>query len=170
MSEETKKKTTEPAEPSISMTDFKSIMQDLANAIRDSRKPFVDPRAAENDELFRQTSQQIEERKRKAVEADQASCSHKQGANQLSEKTGDLLAIAWHRYDDGVIRGICTNCIRMFTPEDKDYLFWFRQKSGNRISSAGRRDYLTAHVPQVTPAAPAVPSKTEEVPDEPVTA
>ena len=137
----------------------------IADALKESRKPFVDERQKENDELFRQGARQQEERRRAAVQADQATCTHLQGSNPLSEKTGDLTSWSWHRYDDGVIRGICTNCQRLITPEDHDYVYEFRRKSGNRISSAGLRMNLVPMVAQtaptpVTKAAPAVDKET----------
>ena len=164
---ESKKPALESAEDNTKITmtaaELKAMIVDsqketaklIADALIESKKPFIDPRVAENEAMFRKSSRELEERKRQMIIADQASCEHFQGSNQLSEKTGDLTAIAWHRYDDNVIRGICTNCLRLFVPTDPDYVSQFRRKSGNRISSAGRRDYLTPQVPQAAPVSTA---------------
>lgn len=152
MSEEKQKKSAESAEPSIPLSDFKEMMAKLAQAIVDSRKPYVDPRQAENDELFRETSRAIEERKQAAVKADQATCPHLQGCNELSDKTGDLSSIAWHDLGNGIIFGLCTNCIRPFWPTDPDYVSQFKRKSGNKISGAGQRRFIVPQVAQTRPS------------------
>lgn len=77
------------------------------------------------------------ERKR-ALEKEQADCPHTMGCNPLSD-CPDLFgraSIAWHRFNDGVIRGVCTTCQRVFTPEDKDYEEQRRRHTTNKLSEA----------------------------------
>lgn len=114
----------------------------LVEALIESRKPYVDPKTEENDKMLRANFKSLEERKRRGKALEQSSCPHLQGSNILSEESGDRTAVLWHRLDNGVWFGICTNCQREFWPEDKDYREWWTKKSGNRKSQAGQRDFL----------------------------
>ena len=161
MSEEKQKKSEAPAaEPTITMSasDFKQMLIDsqesmakmLASALIDSKKPFVDEKQKANDDMFRQTSREIQDRIRKQIAADQSTCTHLQGSNPLSDfpSPHGLTSIVMHDLGDGTVFGCCTNCLRQFWPSDPDYGTWMRKKSGNRISAAGRR---WARMPQVRP-------------------
>ena len=151
-------------DPTIPLADFKEVMQQLANAIIQSRQPYVSDAQKANEELFRKSTLEIEERKRKAVEADQASCQHFQGSNALSEIPGTLTSIVWHDLGNGTIFGLCTNCLRQFWPTDPDYVTQFRRKSGNKISGAGQRRFLTPMVPQTRPTIE-TPTPSVDVPE-----
>jgi hypothetical protein len=70
------------------------------------------------------------------------SCQHMAGTSKLSDVVSPCNAftsIVWHRYDDSIIRGICTICQRVFEPADSDYQFWKSKKSFNISSSSGWR-------------------------------
>lgn len=133
----------------MSTSEFKALLLDsqqsmarmLADALVESKKPYSDPRQKENDEMFRQSSRETQERMRKQVMADQATCTHLQGSNPLSDfpSPHGLTSIVMHDLGDGTVFGVCTNCLRQFWPSDADYGTWMRKKSGNRISAAGRR-------------------------------
>ena len=139
--------------------------QVIADALIKSRQPYVDPKQAEIDEMFRKSSRETEERKRQAVYADQKSCEHLQGSNALSEMAGQLTSIVWHDLGNGVMFGLCTNCIRQFWPGDPDYVSQYRRKSGNKPSAAGQRRFLIPTVPQVGRPGITTPEASVDVPD-----
>lgn len=118
-------------------------MKELAAAIIESRKPYVDPRQVENEKAMRESMRQVNERMKAQILASQATCPHLQGSSENSDFTGQLSSIVMHRLDSGVIVGICTNCQLQIFSDDPDVEVQkiFRQKSGNRMSSAGIRTF-----------------------------
>lgn len=121
---------------------FSKFAETIANAMIESKKPYIDPRKTENDDNMRETTRKLQERIQADIKASQANCPHYQGSNPLSEFQGALTSIAKHRLDDGKIIGICTNCLRIFKPGDPDYITQLQRKSGNRMSQAGQRFML----------------------------
>lgn len=81
----------------------------------------------------------LQERLQAAIKKDQEECPHLQGSSRLSFIPSHLTSIVWHRYNDDIVRGICTNCQRKFVPEDDDYKYWRGKRSGNILSEAGDR-------------------------------
>lgn len=129
--------------------------QIIANALIESKKPYVDPRAEANDAAMRASEIELQEQIKKRIQASQASCPHMQGCHELSDFSGQLTSIVQHRLDNGDVVGICTNCQRTFKPGDVDYLEWMKKKSGNRLSQAGiRMFYRAPQAPQAVPAQP----------------
>jgi len=120
----------------------KTIANTFADAIKDLKKPYVDPAQEENNRRQQEQMRILHERMKRNLEADRASCAHLQGSNALREEQGTRLSIAWHRLDTGTWWGICTNCQREFWPSDKDYREFRAKKSGNRPSQAGQRDFV----------------------------
>jgi hypothetical protein len=114
----------------------------LSGALLESRKPYVSDAQKANEETMRKSMKDQRERLMADIRASQDTCPHLQGANALSEKTGDMTSIVQHRLDIGAVIGICTNCQRVFKPGDPDYLTQMRRKSGNKMSSAGIRMFL----------------------------
>jgi hypothetical protein len=116
----------------------------LADSIAESRKPYVDPRQAENDAAMRKSMREATERMRQQILASQETCPHLQGSSENSDFTGQLSAIVKHRLDTGVVVGICTNCQKQIFSNDPnpEVQKLFRMKSGNRMSSAGVRTFL----------------------------
>lgn len=114
----------------------------LSESLLESRKPYVSDAQKENERSMRESMKAQRERLLKDVEASQENCPHLQGSNALSDFSGQLTSIVQHRLDTGAVIGICTNCLRVFKPGDKDYVSQMRRKSGNRISSAGVRMFL----------------------------
>jgi hypothetical protein len=113
----------------------------LVNAILESRKPYVDPAQKATLTAIRK---QMREQRLKIMEQmklEQASCPHLQGSNPLSDfpSPHGLTALVQHVLDTGEMIGVCTNCGRIFRSCDPDYRQWMAKKSGNRMSSAGRR-------------------------------
>lgn len=114
----------------------------IAQALVDSRKPYVDPRHAENERLFRANDKEVQERIRREIEASRDNCAHLQGSNALSEFQGQLGSFVLHQLDTGVVVGICTNCQKqIWSNEPKDAEF-FRKKSANRMSRSGQRFFI----------------------------
>lgn len=120
----------------------KTIAQTFADAIKDLKKPYVNPAQEENNRRQQEQMRLLHERMKRNLEADRNSCAHLQGSNALSEEQGTRLSIAWHKLDTGTWWGICTNCQREFWPSDKDYREFRKRKSGNRPSQAGQRDFV----------------------------
>lgn len=110
-----------------------------AEAIIESKKPYIDPKQKENEAAMRRSMKEVEERRHKEQEMDQSLCPHKQGSNALSDFQGPLSSFIYHQLDTGELIGICTNCtkvIRSTNPQDAPF---FQMKSGNRASRAGQR-------------------------------
>lgn len=114
----------------------------LSDAIIESKKPYVSDAQKANEKAMRESMVAQRERLQRDLEASQESCPHLQGSNALSDFSGQLTSIVYHRLDTGAVIGICTNCLRVFKPGDKDYIQQMKRKSGNRISSAGIRMFL----------------------------
>ncbi|MCU1301726.1 MAG: hypothetical protein JWQ87_2010 [Candidatus Sulfotelmatobacter sp.] len=125
----------------------------LADAIKESRKPYVDPKQQENDETMKKQMREQSERIAADIRASQDLCPHLQGSNPLSEQPKQTTSIVMHRRDTNDVIGICTNCLRVFRPSDPDYGIWMRKKSGNKISEAGRRFFLDPAAAQRAAAA-----------------
>lgn len=119
-----------------------SIGDKIANAMIESRKPYVDPAQEENARRDRESARKQQERIRQQVEADRDTCPHLQGSNALSEFQGQLTSFVLHRLDTGEMIGICTNCQKLISslnPEDRPF---FQRKSGNRMSMGGQRNFV----------------------------
>jgi hypothetical protein len=99
----------------------------------------------ENEIHFRIEERKLRELHERIDRQRQADCPHIAGRSELSE-CGDIAgrtSIVWHVFDPdngAAATGICTTCQRKFFPEDEDYVFWRKQPSFNRLSSAGRRE------------------------------
>ena len=120
----------------------------IAEALIESKKPYIDPRQAENEANMRKSMHEVHERIQRDIKASQDSCSHLQGANSLSDypRQFNLTAIVQHKTDVGEIIGICTNCQRIFRQGDPDYIEqMFKRKSGNRMSQAGQRTFINPY-------------------------
>lgn len=116
----------------------------LADAIIESRKPYEDPKVAENDKIFRENDRQTEARKKAGIKQEQDYCTHIAGSNQLSEYPDERnrTAILWHQFDDGAERGICLVCQRVFEERDEDFGVWRQKVSICRRSAAGQRRWV----------------------------
>lgn len=112
----------------------------VVDAMRDLKKPYEDPLKKENEDMMREQFRESERRKRESLRLSQEFCQHYQGCD--GDRRGELSSWLRHRFDDGVVRGICTNCNRTLTPADPDYLKEIRRASGNRMSSSGDRQLL----------------------------
>jgi hypothetical protein len=142
-----------PADQRISMSvdDLKALIlqittsqaegtKALAEALRDSKIPYIDPKVAENEETFRKNTREQQERKRKQMMESQEWCEHTVGGLGEVRDPGGRTSIAWHRFDNGATVGICTQCIRVIRESDPDFRKWFNKPKGNpRMSRSGDR-------------------------------
>ncbi len=94
----------------------------LAQALQDSRKPYVDPKQEENRLASNKTLREIEHNKLRRSAAMQAACEHEQGM------TGD------ERNGKGAVCMYCQKVISSVNPKHGKY---FRKKSG-RVAEAGQ--------------------------------
>jgi hypothetical protein len=114
----------------------------IAQALIESRKPYVDPRTEENDKLMRESMREVQTRINAEIEASRDNCAHLQGSNALSEFQGQLGSFVLHQLDTGAVVGICTNCQKQIWSNRKEDAEWFRKKSANRMSRAGQRVFM----------------------------
>lgn len=126
--------------------DQQSSTAALASAIveglKESQKPYEDPRKAENEKMFRDQNRRIEEQKRSNDRAAQEFCPHIAGCNGLSHFKDYMgrTCIIKHTNDVGETIGLCTNCQREFRTTDHDYMKWMSQPSINQPSGGGQRN------------------------------
>lgn len=115
----------------------------IAQALIESKKPYVDPAQKANEDFMKQQMRVATERMDREREMARETCPHKQGCNPLSEFESTKSAFAIHQLDTGEVIGICTNCgklISSLNPEDRP-LFASKQ-GGNRPSRAGQRVFI----------------------------
>jgi hypothetical protein len=113
----------------------------LVNAIIESKKPYVDPAQQATLKAIRKQMREQRIKIDAQIKLEQSSCPHLQGSNPLSDfpSPHGLTSIVQHVTDTGEMIGVCSNCLRIFRSCDPDYRTWMAKKSGNRVSSAGRR-------------------------------
>ena len=126
----------------------------LAAAILETTKPREVIKTKEqlareaNDKMFLEQAKELQKRQRQTKKLEQNLCEHIAGSLGETKDVHQRTSIVWHRTDAQVDIGICTTCGRQFHPEDKldeqgrDYRYWRRKGSFNRISSAGVRQFM----------------------------
>lgn len=128
----------------------------LADAILETTKPREVLKSTKqladeaNQKIFDDQAKELKRRQRETIEQSQNNCVHIAGCNPLSEERDvrGRTSILWHKTDAQVVVGICTNCQRIFRPDDapdqqgRTYQFYRSQPSINRISAAGNRQFL----------------------------
>jgi hypothetical protein len=108
--------------------------QQLAEALLESRKPYVDPAVLEQKRLAmeqRQKDVALELRKRVMTKAQ---CPHLRTNSDGS--FGDKLNIKWMEHSNGIIKGVCGTCFSEFdtrNPKDLDFL----RKDGKAFKNMG---------------------------------
>jgi len=127
----------------ISKTQEQASLQTkaLVDAILESRKPYVDPKRAENEKRWRESMRRQRLKLDASLKADQNRCEHIMGSNALSEYP-DLhrrSSILKHALDTGEVIGMCTNCGRVWWPDDPDYFSQLKRHTTNKMSQAGQR-------------------------------
>jgi hypothetical protein len=90
----------------------KQLLEMLPKIIEEARKPVIDPaeeaRKAEEKRQWRATREAAAQRK---IEAE-AMCAHSEIYRGVKS-----FHIVWLRNSDGVWRGVCTRCQKVFSPE-----------------------------------------------------
>ena len=126
----------------------------LANAILETTKPREVIKTKEqvareaNNKMFLEQARELQKRQRETRKLEQNLCEHIAGSLGETKDVHQRTSIVWHRTDAQVDIGICTTCGRQFHPEDKldeqgrDYRYWRRKGSFNRISAAGVRQFM----------------------------
>jgi hypothetical protein len=102
----------------------------LAEAIVESRKPYVDPRVVAAREQARKDRKMLIDQELRKREAARRGCGH------LNE--GGRYNIKWMQHSDGIILGVCGNCFTQFdathNAKDADLL----RKDQKSIRNMGR--------------------------------
>lgn len=117
----------------------------IIEGLKESQKPYVDPKKEENEELFRQQARRIEETRRSNERASQQHCPHIAGCNGLSTSRDyqGRTCIIWHQFHPNAPAvGICTNCQKEFHSTDADYLTWRSIPSVSTPSTCGYPIYV----------------------------
>lgn len=118
----------------------------LANAIveglKESARPYVDPKKEANEAMFREQARRIEEQRRSNERASQDHCPHIAGCNGLSTARDyqNRTCLIHHMLDSGETVLLCTNCQREIRSSDPDYHKWANMPSINTRSTGGQRD------------------------------
>lgn len=64
----------------------------------------------------------------------QDNCPHVQGG--LGPSASQWSALVWHLFDDGIMRGVCTGCLKVFEPGDPLYMRALAAPRQNTVSTA----------------------------------
>lgn len=127
-------------------------LQVLVDAIVESRKPFVDPKAIQNEEEFRRGAREQEKFKRSQIRAAQDNCPHTKG--QGGSAPSSHSAFWMHRLDTGETIGICSNCQKVISSLNPDDTKWFRLGGDNQAGGAGVRTFMHPLKAMLAPKTP----------------
>jgi hypothetical protein len=115
----------------------------LAEAIRDSKTPYVDPKQKANNESMRRSMIEAKKQEKERTEFFQNKvCPHTMGSSPNSARSLPDSSFAVHTLDTGEIIGVCTNCQKVISSQVQDDIQWFAKKGGNIRSSAGQRTFM----------------------------
>ena len=126
----------------------------LANAILKTTEPREVIKTREqlaqeqNAQMFEAQSKEQRRRQIATKKYEQEVCDHIAGGLGEVKDVHQRTSIIWHRTDAQVDIGICSTCGRLFHPEDsldnqgRDYAYWRRKGSFNKISAAGVRQFM----------------------------
>lgn len=126
----------------------------LADAILETTKPREVVKTKhqlaqeENNRMFLEQAKELSKRQKETKLNEQNNCEHIAGSLGETKDVHQRTSIVWHRTDAQVDIGICTTCGRQFHPEDpldnqgRNYSYWRRKGSFNRISAAGVRQFM----------------------------
>jgi hypothetical protein len=114
-------------------------LEKQAEAIKESRKPWEDPRVIEEKRIAaeqRLKEVQFEMRRR---EATKAQCPHTRTDSDMNGNLmfSDKLNIKWQEHSNGIIKGVCGTCFSEFdtrNPSDLRLL----QRDGKSVKNMGR--------------------------------
>lgn len=107
----------------------------LAEALLESRKPYVDPAVLEQKRMALE-----EKRKQVAITMLQRTETKKQCLHRRTNNDGtfgDKLNIKWQEHSGGIILGVCGTCFSPFDSRNPEDLKWLRL-DGVAIKNMGR--------------------------------
>jgi hypothetical protein len=114
----------------------------IAQALVDARKPYVDPKTIANDKSTRRSMIAAKKKEKEAVAFYQDNvCPHTMGSSESSARSLPDSSFAVHVLDTGEIIGVCTNCQKVISSTKHEDLRWFAVKGGNIRSAAGVRQF-----------------------------
>jgi len=117
----------------------------LANAFKESRKPWVDPKQEENQRNMQEQMRQQARDQRLGKQAEQDACPHLQGSSPMSaETTGNKSSFCLLKLPTGEVIGVCSNCQKVISDRHPKHLVHFRKKGGNELASSGNREFRGA--------------------------
>ena len=112
----------------------------IAEALKDARKPYVDPKTVANDKSARRSMIAAKKQEKERTEFYQNKvCPHTMGSSPNSARSLPDSSFAIHVLDTGEVIGCCTNCQKVISSLNQDDLRWFAIKGGNIRSAAGVR-------------------------------
>jgi len=112
----------------------------IAEALKDARKPYVDPKTIANDKSARRSMIAAKKQEKERTEFYQEKvCPHTMGSSPNSARSLPDSSFAIHVLDTGEVIGVCTNCQKTISSLNQNGLRWFAIKGGNIRSSAGTR-------------------------------
>lgn len=114
----------------------------LAAALRESRKPYEDPKQIENEAEMRRGMKETARKQRANKKFQQAACPHTMGSHPDSARSLPDSSFIIHTLDNSETVGICTNCQKIISSRRPEDLVWFSKKGGNVRSAAGQREFL----------------------------
>lgn len=111
----------------------------LAEALLESRKPYVDPAVLEQKRLAgeeRRKAIEFEMRKRAATKAQ---CPHTRTDSDMNGNLmfSDKLNIKWQEHSNGIIKGVCGTCFSEFDTRNPGDLRLL-QRDGKSLKNMGR--------------------------------
>lgn len=116
--------------------------KDIAQALLDARKPYIDPKQKANEESMRRSMREQAKLAKENAKREQAACPHVKGCSESSSRSDPFdSALAHLILDTGERVAVCTNCTRIFSslnPEDVPFL---QKKSTNQVAMSGRREF-----------------------------
>lgn len=116
--------------------------KDIAEALLEARKPYVDPKQKLNEESMRLSMREQAALTKAQTEHDQALCPHKKGANALSSRMDNQdSSFVKHILDSSEVIGICTNCTKVISSLNPQDIHYFQDRGTNITSMAGRRTF-----------------------------
>jgi hypothetical protein len=121
----------------------------LADAIRDSKRPYEDPKQKANDAAMRKSmiAAKNEEKKRTTYFQDNV-CPHTMGSSESSARALPDSSFAVHVLDTGEVIGVCTNCQKVISSLKQEDARLFAKKGGNIRSAAGQRTFVNPYKAQ----------------------
>ena len=112
----------------------------IAEALKDARKPYIDPKTIANDKSARRSMIAAKKQEKERTDFYQNKvCPHTMGSSPNSARSLPDSSFAIHVLDTGEVIGVCTNCQKTISSLNQDDLRYFAIKGGNIRSAAGVR-------------------------------